>query len=115
MASKNKYAKLKVLSSSFHEVQTIWRDLQVQWAGAFGEATKAVAKALNTPSPNSARGELDLKQSIKWKFLISQLLLRKPPSDTGRKALTPKPIIQRRLDQYDAGVGGESLWITVPM
>ena len=40
---------------------------------------------------------------IKWKFLLPALILRKPPSNKGTKAADLKPIIQRRLNQHDAG------------
>ena len=89
--------------SLFQEVQTIWLDLQVQWSGVFGDATRVVTKSLNTPVPNSDRGEFDLKRAMKWKFLPPQLLLRKSLPNTGTKATTLKLIIQRRLDYYNAG------------
>ena len=65
----------------------------MQWAVAFGDAARAVTKALNTPGPNNHSGELVLERAIEWKFLIAQLLLQKPPSNRGMKASTLKPIV----------------------
>ena len=88
---------------AFNEVRSVWRDLSVQWAGAFGDACLAITKALEMPHQNEAQDKLDLERAIKWKSLLPALLLRKPPSNTGTKASTLKPIVQRRLNQYDAG------------
>ena len=88
---------------AFSEVQRVWRDLAVQWAGAFGDACKAIVEQLDAPHQNESRGELDLERVIKWKFLLPALILRKPPSNKGTKAADLKPIIQRRLNQHDAG------------
>ena len=110
---RNKYAIVDHLSlaqcagftgSSFTEVQHIWRDLHVQWAGAFSDACRAIMEALNAPHPDEPRHQLDLERAIKWKFLLpSGLLLRKPPSANGTKAKHLKPIVKRRLNQYDSG------------
>ena len=109
---RNKYAIVDHLSlaqcagfagSSFTEDQHIWRDLQVQWAGAFSDACRAVMEALRVPHPDEPGHQLDPEHAIKWKFLLPILLLRKPPSANGTKAKHLKPIVKRRLDQHDAG------------
>ena len=88
---------------SFSEVQEVWRDLAVPWAGAFGDACRAVLEKLRAPDAGETRGKLDLERTIKWKFLLPSLLLRKPPATKGIRAMELKPIVQRRLNQYDAG------------
>ena len=45
---------------SFSEVQSIWRDLQVQRAGAYSDATRAVMEALRAPHPHEPQGARDL-------------------------------------------------------
>ena len=78
---------------AFNEVQEVWRDLAVQWAGAFGDACKGVLEKLNAPNVGEARGKLDLERAIKWKSILPSLLLRKPPSSKGIKATELKPIV----------------------
>ena len=51
-------------SGSFSEVQSIWRDLQVQWAGAYSDATRAVMEALRAPHPHEPRGRETLGEKI---------------------------------------------------
>ena len=62
--------------SSFTEVRFVWSDLQVPWAGAYGDAAEAVVAALDTPLPGDMRGELDLERAIKWFLLLPALPLR---------------------------------------
>ena len=81
----------------------IWRDLQVQWATAFSDSLRSVMEALCASHPNKSQEELDLEQTIKWKFLILILLLQKPPSINVTKAKDLKPLIHWQLDQYIAG------------
>ena len=74
------------VGGSFHEVQHIRRNLQVQWATAFRNALRMVMEALRALHPNESRGELDLERVVKWKFLLLLLLLRKPLSTNSTKA-----------------------------
>ena len=60
-------------------------------------------ETLSSPHRNEAQGKLYLERTIKWKFLLSTLMLRKQPSINGTKAKDLKPFIHRRLDQQDAG------------
>ena len=88
---------------SFTEVQRIWSNLQIQWAGAYGEVLRAVVDTINVNDVNVARGHLTLERTIKWKFVLPILLLRIPPSSTGTKARDLKLIVQHQLHQYDVG------------
>ena len=92
-----------IAGAAFGEVQSIWRQLQTQWAAVFGEACRAVTDALEMPPHLQGQDGLDLERAIKWKFLIPILLLRKPPSSTGTRAAALQAIVQRRLVQYSAG------------
>ena len=85
--------------AAFGEVQSIWRQLQTQWAAAFGEACKAITDALKMPPHLQGQNGLDLERAIKWKFLLPILLLRKPPSSSGTRAAALQAIVQRRLVQ----------------
>ena len=80
--------------ASFNEVQHIWRDLQVQWAVAYGDGLRAVMEALQSPHPNEPRGQLDLERTLDWIFLLPILMLRKPPSANGTDAKDLKSFIQ---------------------
>ena len=60
--------------------------------------------ALHEPHPDEPQQpSVGFGACIKWKILLPDLLLRKPPSTTGTKAKYLKPIVTRRLDLYDAG------------
>jgi len=67
--------------------------------GGLRRSTPRDAISLN--DVHEARGHLTLERTVKWKFMLPTLLLRKPPSDMGTKARDLKPIVQRRLNQYD--------------
>ena len=71
---------------SFSEVQSIWRDLQVQCAGAYSDTTRAVMEALQAPHLNEPQGARVLEGTLKWLLLLPTFPLRKPPSNTGTKA-----------------------------
>ena len=80
---------------AFGEVQTVWRCLQVPWAGAMSDAYRWVTEALRTPHPNESCGELDLERALKWKFLFPILLLQKPPLGSGTRVKLLQPIVSR--------------------
>jgi hypothetical protein len=79
--------------SSFNQVQHVWSNVQVSWAGAFSDAVSAIVDSLWMPHPNEQRGSLDLEKKIKWKFLFPTLLLQKPRSINGVKGCDLLPII----------------------
>ena len=49
---------------SFSTVQRTWRDLKVQWAGAYSNATRAVMEALRAPHLHEPRGGKRLGENI---------------------------------------------------
>ena len=81
--------------ASFNEVQHIWRDLQVQWAGAYGHGLRAVMETLWAPHPNEPRGQLDLETTLKWIFLLPVFMLNRPPLANGTNAKDLKSFVQR--------------------
>ena len=80
--------------ASFNEVQHIWRDLQVRWAGAYGNGLRAVMEALRPPNLNEPRGQLDLEWTLNWIFLLPIIMLRKPPSANGTNGKDHTPFVQ---------------------
>ena len=93
---RNKYAIVDHLSlaqcagfagSSFTEVQHIWRDLQVQWAGAFSDACRAVMEALRAPHPDESHAiNLTLNMPSSGSSFYSSCY-----SENHRLLIVPKP------------------------
>ena len=87
---------------AFDELQRLWRGHAVQWAGTFSDACRTITELLETPHQNEQRDKLNLERALKWKFILPTLLLQNPPLNKGTKAADLMPIVQCRLNQYDA-------------
>ena len=87
----------------FGEWYSMWGHMRVAWEGPFGNACRAITNAL-TKSPHChGRDKLRMESAIKWKLVLPALLLKKPPSLTGTKAVTLQCIVQQHLNQYKSG------------